>query len=248
MSTIAIIADIHGNLPALEAVIADLRGRAATTVVNLGDHASGPLWPGATLDLLMAQDWLHIAGNHDRQLVHQPPDQHGESDRYAAAELSAAHRDWLAALPATARLGADMLLCHGTPADDSSYLLESVAHGGIRLASPAEIRQRLGAVSAQVVLCGHTHHPRLVQLDATTIINPGSVGLPAYADSTPEPHVMETGSPAARYALLDRSADGWQATFITVAYDHLAAAAQAERNGRSDWANALRSGRMAELG
>ena len=244
MTRIAIIADIHGNLLALQAVIADLSCRAVTQVVNLGDHASGPLWPAATLDLLMEQSWLPIAGNHDRQLVHQPPSQHGASDRYAYAQLREEHREWLRALPPVARLHPAILLCHGTPADDSRYLLETVAHGGMRLALPAEIRQRLGDVPESVVLCGHTHRPRLVQLDETTLINPGSVGLPAYEDSAPEPHLLENGSPHARYALIDATSSGWQVSFITVAYDHQAAAAQAERNGRPDWARALRTGRM----
>ena len=246
MTRIAIIADIHGNLPALQAVMADLRGRGAATVVNLGDHASGPLWPAATLDLLIEQDWVQIAGNHDRQLVSQPPEQHGESDRYAYAELSQRHREWLAALPAQAHLSHDILLCHGTPADDSVYLLETVAHGEVRLARPAEIRQRLGGAAAPIILCGHTHRPRAYTLDETLIINPGSVGLPAYADDTPEPHAVESGSPHARYALLDATASGWQVSHIALDYDHGAAAAQAERNGRPDWAAALRTGRMRD--
>lgn len=246
MTRIAIISDIHGNLPALQAVIADLRTRNAARVVNLGDHASGPLWPAATLDLLIEQDWISIAGNHDRQLVSQPPEQHGASDRHAYAELTARHRAWLAALPAQAHLSHDILLCHGTPDSDSRPLLETVAHGGARLALPAEIRRRLGGEAAPIILCGHTHLPRLVQLDQTLIINPGSVGLPAYEDDSPEPHVVENGSPHARYALLDATERGWQVAFIALDYDHGVAAAQAERNGRSDWAAALRTGHMRD--
>jgi len=246
MTRIAIISDIHGNLPALQAVMADLRTRGAARVVNLGDHASGPLWPAATLDLLIEQDWLSIAGNHDRQLVSQPPEEHGASDRYAYAELNERHLAWLAALPAQARLSHDILLCHGTPASDSRYLLETVAHGRTHAGTPAEIRARLGVDPAPIVLCGHTHRPRSYQLDGTLIINPGSVGLPAYEDDAPEPHVIENNAPHARYALLDATERGWQVAFIALEYDHRAAAAQAERNGRPDWAVALRTGRMHE--
>lgn len=66
---IAILADIHGNLPALEAVADDLDRRGVDAVVNLGDSLSGPLLPRETAQFLMARDWLHLAGNHERQLL-----------------------------------------------------------------------------------------------------------------------------------------------------------------------------------
>ena len=75
------------------------------------------------------------------------------------------------------------------------------------------------------------------------IINPGSVGLPSYSDDQPYPHVMETGTPQARYAVLTRNAAGWEVEQVSVAYDHEQAAAVAERNGRSDWAAWLKTGR-----
>lgn len=245
MTTLAVLADIHGNLPALQAVVADIERRTIETVVNLGDHASGPLWPAETLNFLIEQPWTHIAGNHDRQLVAQPPAEHGFSDRYAFAQLTPAHKTWLAALPPQMRLAQDLLLVHGTPTTDSRYLLETVDRGLVRLARPAEIVERMAGVRAQVVLCGHSHMPRLVQLDQTTlIVNPGSVGLQAYADDGPEPHANETGAPHARYAVLESSAHGWRVEFVAVAYDHLAAAQQARQNGRADWEVALRTGSM----
>ncbi|MBI2333999.1 MAG: metallophosphoesterase, partial [Chloroflexi bacterium] len=76
------------------------------------------------------------------------------------------------------------------------------------------------------------------------IINPGSVGLPAYEDETPEHHVMETGSHHARYAILEYKNDDWQVELITVAYDHQQAAKQARKNGRPDWEYALQTGFM----
>ena len=66
---IALVSDIHGNLPALEAVIEDTRRRAVTAVVNLGDSLSGPLLPLDTARFLMKQDWVQLAGNHERQLL-----------------------------------------------------------------------------------------------------------------------------------------------------------------------------------
>lgn len=242
MERIAVLADIHGNLPALGVVVADLTRRGITNVVNLGDHVSGPLWPAATLDFLQQQPWTHIAGNHDRQLVQQDPATHGASDRYAFAQLHEAHLAWLRTLPATHHLIPELLLCHGTPRNDDQYLLETVTQGSVRLATPLEIEQRLAGTQAAVILCAHTHIPRVVHLNGQLIVNPGSVGLPAYADETPEPHIVATGSPMARYAIMAAHADGWSVELIALPYDHEQAAQQAQRNGRADWARALATG------
>ena len=73
-------------------------------------------------------------------------------------------------------------------------------------------------------------------------MNPGSVGLPAYEDGHPYPHVMETGSPDARYALVERSGDTWLTSLIAVCYDHLSMAKLASTHARADWARALATG------
>jgi diadenosine tetraphosphatase ApaH/serine/threonine PP2A family protein phosphatase len=95
-----------------------------------------------------------------------------------------------------------------------------------------------------VVVCGHSHIPRFVQLDDDMVaVNPGSVGLQAYHDSEHRfPHVIETGSPHARYVLLDRAGRGWSATLRVIDYDWDAAAQLARKNGRADWAHALATG------
>jgi diadenosine tetraphosphatase ApaH/serine/threonine PP2A family protein phosphatase len=109
----------------------------------------------------------------------------------------------------------------------------------------ASILALLGGVTEPVVLCGHTHIPRLVELpDGRIIVNPGSVGLPAYADESPVRHVMETYSPHASYAIVERGERGWGVSFHRVAYDHGQAARAAESHGREDWARALRTGWM----
>jgi len=66
---LAVLSDIHGNLPALEAVTRDFVRRGVDTVINLGDSLSGPLQPRETADFLLAQDWIHLAGNHERQVL-----------------------------------------------------------------------------------------------------------------------------------------------------------------------------------
>lgn len=251
---LAAVSDIHGNLPALQAVVRDIERRGGVdAIVNLGDCVSGPLLPRETAQFLMARrDWTHLAGNHERQLLGDGP--HGASDAHARAQLGACERAWLAALSPfgdLAGLDPQVRLCHGTPTSDLTYLLETVTCTGLRAASAAEIDARLGASqqapgqAPSLILCGHTHVPRAVRTAAgTLIVNPGSVGLPAYEDDRPHPHVVENGAPDARYALLDRVDGRWQSALVSVAYDHAAMARLATERGRPDWAIALMTGRM----
>ncbi len=215
---IAALSDIHGNLPALEAVLADARRRGCERIVNLGDILSGPLWPAETADLLMPLDLPTIRGNHERQLLKQPPERMGASDRHAHSRLDAGHRAWLGALPATAWLDDEVFLCHGTPGDDLEYFLEDVDEAGAHIASVERIRQRLGDVRARVVLCGHTHTQRILRLDdGRLVVNPGSVGLQAFEWDRPVPHTMQMHTPHARYAVLERSAGDWSVDLVSLA-------------------------------
>lgn len=240
---IAVVSDIHGNLPALEAVARDIARRAADVVVNLGDSLSGPLLPRETAAFLMAQDWVHLAGNHERQLLTLGPGRWGPSDEYAHAQLTSAELAWIATLVPCRQLNDEVLLCHGTPRSDLEYFLETVTPGGVRAATRDEVALRLGEVSAGLVLCGHTHVARVLRAGGgTLIVNPGSVGLPAYTDEHPHPHAIETGSPDARYALVERRAGAWGCELISVPYDWRSMSALARARGRSDWANALASG------
>lgn len=237
----ALISDIHGNLPALEAVCADIRRQGCDVVANLGDCLSGPLWPLETARFLMAQDWPTIAGNHERQLLTLPPQRQNLSDRFAAAALGEAERAWLAALPPQRYLRDDVLLCHGTPHSDVHYLTEDICGGQAVLASASTIRARLAGVRVSLLACGHTHIPRSLHVDGCQIVNPGSVGLPAYDDDHP-PHRVENGSPHARYALVAQTAEGWTVALHSVPYDHPAAVAKAQKENRPDWAHALQYG------
>lgn len=244
MIQMALIADIHGNLPALEAVVDDIVARGISRVINLGDHLSGPLWPRETADFLMRQSWVSIAGNHDRQVAFDDPATHGISDRFTFERLTTQHLSWLSTLPSIMTLDdVGLFLCHGTPGDDRDYLLERPDHGQLRLASATEISARLVQLDARVIACGHSHQPRIVCLpNGTTIVNPGSIGLQAYADCGANPHVSETGAPLARYALLEFTHAQPRITFAAIEYDHHRAARQAAANDRPDWASALRTG------
>lgn len=239
---VAVISDVHGNLPALQAVLADIAGRGCDVLVNLGDLVSGPLWPAETLSLLMATPALTIRGNHERQLL-EPKERMGESDRSAHAVLDADHLAWIAALPAQARLDGEVLLLHGTPRSDLGYLVERVGPEGARAARADEVAADLDGIDARVVLCGHTHVPRSLRLeDGRLCVNPGSVGLPAFRGPHPYPHVMQSGTPAARYAMLRRDRGGWHADLLAVDYDPAPAVDRARGRGFEVWADALRDG------
>lgn len=245
MTRFAAVSDIHGNIRALEQVIADIARRGITTVVNLGDHASGPLWPRETVDLLMTLSWVHIGGNHDRTLTHDDPETMGPSDAYARAHLEHHHRAWLRDLPLTREWSHGILLCHGTPADDMAYLADTVEHGRLRRATPGELTARVNDMQATVILCGHSHTPRVVHAaNGMVIVNPGSVGLQAYRDDGAQPHVVECGSPHARYAIVTIDGNACSVDHVALPYDHHAAAKQARKNGRPEWATALESGFM----
>ncbi len=245
MTKIAILSDLHGNMPAIEKVYADIKTRQVERVFCLGDLASGPLWPRETIDFLMQQDWIFIRGNHDRNLVERCPEKLGDSDAYAFKHLEKKHLDWLSSLYATLEVDDTYLLCHGSPAKDTTYLLETIENGRVRLSTPNEIKPKLNGFHLPILLCGHSHTPRVITLDnGLTIINPGSVGLPAYEDATDGYFVVECGSHHARYAVLENTEIGWKAEIILMPYDFELAAKQAHKNKRPDYEIGLRTGFM----
>jgi predicted phosphodiesterase len=245
---IALVSDIHGNLAALEAVAADIRRRGADTVVNLGDNLSGPLLPLETADFLMSCGWLSLAGNHERQLLSVADGEHpGASDEFAYAQLGERELQWLRTLKPHSQFDDDVFLCHATPRSDCEYFLESVNGSTLRLATPAEIAERLNGESSRVVACGHTHVPRSARsATGQLLVNPGSVGLQAYDDDSPHFHVMEMGSTDARYAIIERTANGWTTAMMAVPYDYRSMAALARQRQRPDWERALLTGYVHE--
>ncbi len=100
---IAVLADIHGNRLALDAVLDDLERRGgAEVLVDLGDCVSGPLWPAQTMERLAALGAVTVRGNHDRAVAGERPDAMIASDRFAYDALTEGQRAWLGALPMTA--------------------------------------------------------------------------------------------------------------------------------------------------
>ncbi|MFF3864259.1 metallophosphoesterase family protein [Micromonospora sp. NPDC001898] len=187
---VAVLSDIHGALPPLEAVLAEPDVAAADLIVLTGDIAAGPQ-PVEVLDLLagLGDRVRWVGGNADRELVEARAGKPSRIDvsNWAAGQLRDDQVARLAALPLTVTLPVaglgEVLFCHATPRDDEEVVLVDS-----RLARWAEV---LAGVPAEVrtVVCGHTHMPFARLVDRRLVVNPGSIGMPY-------------GGPGADWALL----------------------------------------------
>jgi predicted phosphodiesterase len=216
--TVAVLADIHANLPALEAVLADAEAAGAEAFVLLGDIALGPM-PTPTLDLLTGLGeraiWVH--GNCERELITvfdggDVPGPNGASAAATASLIGREHRDRLDNLPLTVTLDIDglgpTLFCHASPRRDDEMLLVDSA--------PPRWVAALAGVSAQTVVLGHTHMHFDRLAAGRRIVNAGSVGM-AY------------GPEGACWALL-----GPHVTLRRTGYDKAAAARRIAASGYQD--------------
>jgi predicted phosphodiesterase len=183
--SVAALYDIHGNTPALRAVLAELERSGVQRIVVGGDVAAGPA-PRETIELLMAIEPcpVFVMGNADREIIEQfdagRTDIDAEQDAperwaaFAAARLERGQRDFLAGFAATVTLQIEGLgevrFCHGTPRSDTE---------AITTATPdRRLRGLLADVREQVVVCGHTHRQFDRRVEGHRVINAGSVGLP----------------------------------------------------------------------
>lgn len=246
---IAVISDIHGNLPALDEVLADIQERGVDVTVNLGDICASPLWPRETFERLEALELPTVRGNHDRWVTELPREKLSRTTGYEFDQLLPAQRQALGALPASVSLdNGNVLAVHGTPSSDETFLLEERVDSRMYLSTPAQIKERLGPVVASLVLCGHSHTQQLVQIPGgPVIVNPGSVGLPNYADG-PDARGANARSPHARYAVATRRKGRWSVELLALAYDWDRAARRALDNDRPDWARVYATGSVLEPG
>lgn len=241
---LAVISDIHSNLWALEAVLEDIASKSVEQIVNLGDSLYGSLEPAAVADRLMAAHIPSIAGNQERDILEPSPSMAASAEYgFIRDQLKPEHIQWLQSQPKTLVVG-EVFCCHGTPSSDNAYLLETVTEQGVVLADSLTIQKRLGGIQHPVVVCGHSHVPHVVWLPSgQLVVNPGSVGHPAYNHDEPYFHKMESGSPHARYAILTQTKLGWQVQQIALPYDWETAARVSEQNGRPHRSGWLRTGR-----
>ncbi|MDO6706923.1 metallophosphoesterase [Photobacterium sp. 1_MG-2023] len=249
MEKYAVLSDIHSNVFALEAVVEDATWKGATRLVNLGDILYGPIAPRATFDFLKARDVITISGNQDRQIYASTQAEIAANPtlQFILEDLGEAPVEWLKQLPFDLQIESDLYACHGTPTDDLVYLLEDIRSGSPQVKPDVEIIGALGGVTSGLILCGHTHIPRCIQVSTgQRVINPGSVGLQAYLDELPFPHAMQNYTPQASYALIEEGIHGqWDVSFHRVDYDVDCAVSAARAQGREDWAHCLKTGRCS---
>jgi predicted phosphodiesterase len=241
---LAVISDIHGNLPALEAVLADVKQRGVDATINLGDCVTSPMWPKETFEALQSLALPTVRGNHDRSIEELPDEALSSAGRFARSALSAEQRRALYNLPQRIDLGDGILACHGTPDDDSTCLLEEMLDDGRFVPARRDVlKERLKSASAaRVVLCGHSHRQSFIHgPSGCVILNPGSVGCPVFADISFAAN-LEYRSPHARYSVLTKIKGVWRAELLALEYDWASASARALANGRPEWAKALSSG------
>jgi len=174
---VAALYDVHGNLPALEAVLAEVEREAPDVVLVGGDVSAGP-FPSECLELLrsLGDGAVWIRGNADRALAGGGAG-HGLADEWCAAQLSEEQRAFLGALQLSVVLDVDglgpTLFCHGSPRSDEEILTE--------LSPDLRLEAALAGVTRPTVVHGHTHVAYDRPFGLYRLICPGSVGLP-YAD------------------------------------------------------------------
>jgi len=242
---VAVIADVHGNRLALAAVLQSVGEASPDLLIELGDAVSGPLWPAESFEMLAASGAVALRGNHDRWVALNPPEKLGGVDAFARAQLSTAQRAALGERPSIWR-GEGILAAHSRPQDDLTNLLHEATLHGIRERLPAEVATLLPPSEGEsLVLTAHTHRAHALRLaDGRLIVNPGAVGQPGFVVTQPIAHVMQAGTPHARWALLERRGATWRVSFHAIEYDWDAAAAEAARHGQHDWARALATGTL----
>lgn len=221
---VGIISDMHGNIYALEAVLAELNRLGVDRIVCNGDVAFGLVTPAATVDRVRELDIPCVRGNTD--------DFPGQPERFAGhAELGPAvdwfRRDlgdersqWLVNLPLRRTdLDGALLQFHGAPDNNE----DSVLHVSLRPMVERSLDEQAAVLSdyaTPVVTFGHTHTPSEHRVGSKLLVNPGSVS-----------YQLTTRDPRARFALLEGEGDRWTARLHAVEYDWERAARTAESLG-----------------
>jgi len=246
MKQYAILSDIHGNALALTAVLNDIRSRNIDTIINLGDHFFGALQPEAVADLLRANPMTCISGNTDREILESFTKKSEKPNmERVVADLSDESITWLKTLPNTITIDDLIFVCHGTPESDNEYLLEKVTGHGVFVYNDECLIEKTKHIKERIILCGHSHVNRVIYLTNNKIIlNPGSVGLPAYLGNGLHRFAMESMTPHAKYAIITANGGGINIEQINCTYDWDAAAQQAKDNGNENVAKFLLYGRM----
>jgi putative phosphoesterase len=220
---VAVFSDVHGNLTALEAVLAHIREQRADRVVCGGDLAFGGPDPEGSVQRVRGLGIPCVRGNTDEWLT---PDAREiePTTAWTRARLSAVSREYLATLPFQHRID-DLVVVHATPWSISDVVPKD--------AGPAQVRRVLDEAGAAAVVYGHIHIAWIGRTPGGgLLVNTGSVGFPFDGDAR------------SSYALLEQTANGWVAAVHRVAYDvDRAAVFPADHPAPAAWAARMRTGR-----
>lgn len=223
MSIIALLGDIHANLPALEAVLSHAQSQDIQHIWFIGDFVGYGAFPNEVIDRLRDLEAVSIIGNYDRKVLKILKKAHKWKDKkptekllafeWAYNQLSPANRNYLKSLPEDRLFeleGWQVLLTHGSPASLDEHLMPDTPDD--------RLRELAKMTSAKIYIHGHSHIPYARKVDQTWWINTGSVGRP------------DDGDPRACYAILQLTPNQIDVRHFRVAYDLKAAVEGIHRN------------------
>jgi len=238
---IAAIGDVHGNYPALEAVLDHIRAHKGQEIWNVGDFVGYGPFPDEVVKTLRKAASVNILGNYDRKTlkVEKKREKWEKTKtpekwlafKWAYENLSKESRKFLRDLPEKKRLKVGdwrVLVVHGSPADPDEYLTP---------ATPIDRLVELADMSkADLVVCGHSHQPFVRQVNGVWFINTGTVGRP------------DDGDPRACYAMLELKSKKLEVTYHRLAYDIERTVEAIRKNGLpEDFAQMILEGRSLEV-
>jgi putative phosphoesterase len=237
---VALIGDVHANLPALEAVLEDARQRGVEAVWNAGDFVGYGASPDLVVKRLQQEEVLSIIGNYDvKTLKVKKKKKKWKSSKlpekwfafnWAYDNLSKSSREYLSSLPEEIRLeeeGKRILLTHGSPGSNTEYVDSDTPEDRLR-----ELAEMAGA---DIIICGHSHRPFKQKFEGVWFINTGSVGRP------------DDGDPRACYAIMQLRPNFFQIRHYRVEYDvERAVAAIREAGLPEEFAQMMLQGRSLD--
>ena len=233
---IALISDIHGNIPALEAVFYSIKSKNISEIYNLGDSLYGPLWPEETVNFIIRNNIKTIMGNGEEDIIKYP--HKNETLKYTVNALSEKSITWIKKLEYIYSNNY-ITLFHGSPNNCREYLFEKIINGNIVIKNEKEILESIKDIETKFIAFGHSHLEKIMKIENQILINAGSVGLPAYSDNEP-PHKIETHNNYSKYIIVEDN----NVEICYIEYNYKSAAKKAMENNRPDWSKCIEYGRI----
>lgn len=200
----AVISDVHGNADALEVVLEHISKNGIDKILCLGDVFYGPFQPEKIMELLMDYNVVYVLGNMDEFLLNKD-DKINETRSLILEKLPLKTFDLIKKWEKSKIVDNNIYMCHGNHTSNKEYLLEKVKCKTLVLRSLDEIDKSIHKIMQPIILCGHSHIPRVIESSSgQVIINPGSVGMPCFESENSEgTYASENGASFARYATIE---------------------------------------------